>query len=133
MACNTKCIKTYKYKNRYLQKQLPLRCKHNMFICYLKYKQGEEAEIIATLPREYGAGLAGAAPRSRAGSTASYNSTVTLRSIQGCKVQIARQLDDLERAQLTVKNMCTTMVLSGLKTLLIDQYITVYQEEVVDF
>ena len=44
---------------------------------------------------------------------------------------------------MTVRNMCTTMVLSGkmskealsndLRTSLIEQYITIYHEEVVDF
>ena len=99
--------------------------------------------IGSTLPSQYGAVSAGAASRSRAGSAASYNSTVTLSSIQGIKTLIANQLVDLEEAQLTIKNTCTTMVRSGtmseealgnvLRAPLIDQYMRIYQEEVLYF
>ena len=46
----------------------------------------------------------------KAGSATTYNSTVTISSIQGLKTKIDKQLDYLEEAQLEVKNTCTRMV-----------------------
>ena len=76
-----------------MKEQMLFRSKHKKLISDLKREQGEEPGIIATprprkarigstLPNKYGAGLAGAAPRSRVGSAALYISTVTLISIQ---------------------------------------------------
>ena len=77
------CVMIYKCELRYLKEQSRFRCKHKGLVSNLKGKQGSDTDIIPTIG-----------------------------SIQGLKTQIYKQLDDLEVAQLEVKNMCTRMVFS---------------------